>query len=113
MVLKTTHQSIIEHYMQITETMKIPVTGRGTEITLTSPPQNRSMIHAQNMYLVQHTRNHSHFVHISLKNNCQVLALKLRPTWKDHVFGPNITNCIVTWSSSYNMTTKILSNDYA
>lgn len=107
MVLKTTHESIIEHYMQITKTMKIPVTGRGTEITLATPPKNRSVIHAWNMHLVQHTRNHPPFVHISLKNNCQVLALKLLPTWKDYVFRPsNITNCMVAWSSSYNMTIK-------
>lgn len=47
----------------------------------------------------------SHFVPISLKNTCQLLALKLFPRWKAHVFRPlNVTNCMVTWSISYNMT---------
>lgn len=93
--------------MQITETMKIPVTEKGTEITLPNSPKTRSMIHACKMHLVQHTRNHPHFGHISLKNSCQVLALKLLLTVKYHVFGPSdVANNIVTWSSSYNMTIK-------
>lgn len=94
--LKTTHESIIEHYVQVTETMKIPITWRGTEIPLTTSPKNTSKIHAWNMHLVQHTRKHSNFVHFLLKNNCQVLPLKLLPTQKDLVFGPsNITSGMI------------------
>lgn len=93
--------------MQITEIMKVPVTEKGTEITLPNLPQTRSMIHACNMHLAQHTRNYPHFFDTGLKNNCQVLALKLLLTGKYHVFGPSdIAKYIVTWSSSYNMTIK-------
>lgn len=55
----------------------------------------------------------SHFVPTSLKNICQLLALKLLPRWKAHVFGPsNIPNCMATWPISYNMTFTCITHIY-